>query len=268
MLSEFLVSISTLAQNLEDAEEVILEISQAETSSNSDVKLLDQLRQTYPYALRHPSTYKLLLQQLSHITSSWHHQGSHNPQSIDVRRITKLLEDVHFLCQYASQLEGQNDGLLEKRATLMADLRQSSSEGGENEKRRSLEQSNENSPSDAAIQGHSIHQKSGMDMGSSRNSRGQRGPSDPGSPRKSALEDYANHIQTKVDQIAYVTNILLSLSLIATIYGMNLDIFVEGGLVHVKDYLVTALPFAFGIFLVTFGLPLVSRARHVRVEVV
>ncbi|KAL9612060.1 MAG: hypothetical protein Q9167_003320 [Letrouitia subvulpina] len=268
--SEFSTLISRLAQNLKDAEDAILEISQAETSSSTNVKLLKKLRQIYPHALRRPSTYKMLLRQLNFITFSLRDQDVHKSE---VRRTEKLLDDLRYLCQYATELEKQNGELLKERTNLIAGLRDGSSEGGENEKGRSFEQSGENSPSSAAIQEQSIHKDRGIDMGSLGNQhldpRGQGGPPQPGSPGKSTLEPFARHIQTKIDQIAYITNILLSLSLIATIYGMNLDVFVDGGLLRVKDYLVTALPFAFGIFLVTFGLPaLVSRARHLRLEIV
>ncbi|KAI9822227.1 MAG: hypothetical protein M1832_003050 [Thelocarpon impressellum] len=115
---------------------------------------------------------------------------------------------------------------------------------------------------------------------SCQNSDGQGPPSGPDPPGVSLYEPFARHIQTKIDQIAYVTNDLLSLTLIATIYGMNLDIFVDGGLSDLKKYLVTALPFAAGIFFLTFYLPTfrlstfrlksspTRRGRNVNVDVV
>lgn len=41
---------------------------------------------------------------------------------------------------------------------------------------------------------------------------------------------------------------------------MNLDIFVDGGLVGLKKYLATAVPFAVGVFAVTFLLPVRVRS--------
>jgi hypothetical protein len=85
-------------------------------------------------------------------------------------------------------------------------------------------------------------------------------PPKPGPPSGGEYLPFAHHIQTKLDQIAYVTNLLFSLTFIATVYGMNLDIFTDGGLVGLSRYLATALPFAFLVFMLTFGIPiLVSR---------
>lgn len=64
---------------------------------------------------------------------------------------------------------------------------------------------------------------------------------------------FQHHIQTKIDQIAYVTSGLLSMSFIASLYGMNLDIFTDGGNVTLAKFLYTALPFTFGILTLTFG---------------
>lgn len=72
-------------------------------------------------------------------------------------------------------------------------------------------------------------------------------PSGPG-----RYEAYHRHIQRKVDQIAYVTIILLSMTFIATVYGMNLNIFTDGGLVSLNSFLATSLPFTAGLFFVTF----------------
>lgn len=82
------------------------------------------------------------------------------------------------------------------------------------------------------------------------------GPMPPGNPPgDGGYDNFARHIKFKVDQIAYMTNILFSLSLIATIYGMNLDIFTDGGKVRLAKFLVTALPFCFMVFFVTFIVP-------------
>jgi hypothetical protein len=87
---------------------------------------------------------------------------------------------------------------------------------------------------------------------------GGREPPGSGPPH----ESFQDHIRQRIDQIAYVTNLLLSLSLIATLYGMNADMFVTGGLVKLKDYLVTALPFACGVFLFTFVMP-IAKLRYI-----
>ncbi|KAK3177883.1 hypothetical protein OEA41_000015 [Lepraria neglecta] len=90
------------------------------------------------------------------------------------------------------------------------------------------------------------------------NGGGRREPPGSGPPH----ESFQNHIRQRIDQIAYVTNLLLSLSFIATLYGMNADLFVTGGLVKLKDYLITALPFACGVFLFTFVMP-VAKLRDI-----
>lgn len=72
---------------------------------------------------------------------------------------------------------------------------------------------------------------------------------DPVPPKKKPpMED----IKLKVDQIAYVTTLLLSLTFIATIYGMNVSNFSAEGIPTVIDYLAVALPFAAGVFFLTF----------------
>lgn len=132
----------------------------------------------------------------------------------------------------------------------MADLRHDSSNGEKNEKGR---------PTSATIQAPAVHEKSRMDLRSSgdqhQNPRVLEGSSNPGSSRNMTLDDYASHFQTKADQITHTINTLLSAPLFATINGINVDVFMEGGLVRVKDCLVTALPFALSIFLVIFGPP-------------
>lgn len=75
---------------------------------------------------------------------------------------------------------------------------------------------------------------------------------------------FQNHIETKIDQIAYVTSGLLSMSFIASIYGMNLDIFTDGGYVSLSKFLYTSLPFTFGILLLTFGPQYVRAAMHMK----
>jgi len=75
---------------------------------------------------------------------------------------------------------------------------------------------------------------------------------DPPSRGGRGLEAHRRHVRRKVDQIAYVTNILLSMTFIATVYGMNLDIFTDGGLVSVNKFIATALPFTVCLFVATF----------------
>jgi hypothetical protein len=75
-------------------------------------------------------------------------------------------------------------------------------------------------------------------------------------PPPTAYEPFAQHIQMKIDQIAYMTNLLLSLSFIASVYGMNLNIF-NGGYVELSHYLATAIPFSFVVFVITFIVPVV-----------
>jgi len=52
-----------------------------------------------------------------------------------------------------------------------------------------------------------------------------------------------------------MTNLLFSLTFIASIYGMNLDIFTGDGKVELARFLATALPFAFVVFFITFVIP-------------
>jgi formate-dependent nitrite reductase membrane component NrfD len=84
-------------------------------------------------------------------------------------------------------------------------------------------------------------------------SGGQGGPPDPLN-LYSWNRHYGEHIITKIDPIAYMTNILFSLSFIASIYGMNLNIF-NSGQVQLSQYLATAIPFCLGVFIVTFVIP-------------
>lgn len=70
---------------------------------------------------------------------------------------------------------------------------------------------------------------------------------------------FARHMAMKIDQIAYMTNILFSLTFIASIYGMNLDVFTEDGKVRLVQFLATAFPFTFGVFCITFVIPEIWR---------
>lgn len=71
-------------------------------------------------------------------------------------------------------------------------------------------------------------------------------------PPDRPISPAARYVQNRLDQIVFSTNPLLSLTFIATVFGMNLDIFVDGGLVMVATYLITAFVFAFVVFCVTF----------------
>jgi Mg2+ and Co2+ transporter CorA len=81
-------------------------------------------------------------------------------------------------------------------------------------------------------------------------------PSPPSSPA-------ARYLQNRLDQIVFSTNPLLSLTFIATVFGMNLDVFVDGGLVTLATYLITAFVFAFVVFCATiFYKPVVFWIEH------
>jgi uncharacterized PurR-regulated membrane protein YhhQ (DUF165 family) len=78
-------------------------------------------------------------------------------------------------------------------------------------------------------------------------SGGVGAPPDPPNPC-SRNRHYGEHIITKIDQIAHMTNILLSLLLIA------MNIF-NGGQVQLSQYLTTVLPFCLVVFIVSFVIP-------------
>lgn len=71
-------------------------------------------------------------------------------------------------------------------------------------------------------------------------------------PPDRPISPAARYVQNRLDQIVFSTNPLLSLTFIATVFGMNLDSFVNGGLVTVATYLITAFVFAFAVFCATF----------------
>ena len=73
-------------------------------------------------------------------------------------------------------------------------------------------------------------------------------------PPTKSTKPSARFLQNRLDQIAFGTNPLLSLTFIATVYGMNLDVFVgvSGGLVSLKKYLITGFVFAVCVFCLTF----------------
>jgi hypothetical protein len=76
--------------------------------------------------------------------------------------------------------------------------------------------------------------------------------SDPITPPSRPTNPSARLLQNRLDQIAFATNPLLALMFMTTLYGMNLGIFVDGGLVSLKKYLISALVFAAGVFAATF----------------
>lgn len=150
-------------------------------------------------------------------------QSSSNALLMDIRLMN---EDVEYLQSYASQIEESMDWLNKRRLGCYSYLKRIGKESG-------------------SINGQG--QQRGNQQAVSTN------------PLTESFEPFALHMQRKIDQIAYMTNILLSLSFTVGLYGMNLDIFVDGGLVGLKKYLSTAIPFAVGIFAVTFVLPVYIR---------
>lgn len=146
-------------------------------------------------------------------------QSSSNSLLMDIRLMN---EDVEYLQSYASQIEESMDWLNKRRLGY-----------------------------------HSYLKRISKESGSIDNQKQQRGNQQAliTNPRDASFHPFAQHMQRKIDQIAYVTSILLSLSFTVGLYGMNLDIFVDGGLVGLKKYLSTAIPFAVGTFAITFILP-------------
>jgi hypothetical protein len=156
-----------------------------------------------------------------------------------------IKNDIAFLNSYAQQLQRDNEVLFSRRASVLAFTKST---------KPPEEHSQEKSPlTDSTLP--PAHATASPNSGGTLPQLASGPP--PGSPPLDppAYEPFARHIQTKIDQIAYMTNLLLSLSFIASVYGMNLKIFTQGGEVELSRYLATALPFAFGVLVITFVMP-------------
>ncbi|KAF1960507.1 hypothetical protein CC80DRAFT_589911 [Byssothecium circinans] len=153
---------------------------------------------------------------------------------------TELIKsDISFLITRQKQLERENEVLYSKRELLLSLADQGSNglpkktpprqsgKGEETPDPRSTLTSTATPGGPAAAGG---------------------GPPGSNTPSSDLYRSFASHVRTKIDQIAYMTNLLFSLTFIASIYGMNLDIFTGDGKVELARFLATALPFAFVVF--------------------
>lgn len=164
---------------------------------------------------------------------------------------TLVKSDLAFLIRHVQRLQHGNAALLSRRDDLAFSLNQEEDDNKvpEEHPRKT------NAPQEKS----SVGESPAPSTSRVQHHRGAGGspPRGNGPPPDvtDSNGDYSRHLETRIDQIAYMTNILFSLSLIASVYGMNLSTFVDGGQVQLSQYLTTALPFAFVVFIVTFALP-------------
>jgi hypothetical protein len=158
--------------------------------------------------------------------------------------IETIKNDVSLLVEHRNQLDQENEVLFSKQSSLSALAAQSR---------------NNPPPRDPPGQSREYKDPPGPRLATAAPEDTAVPPSGipPGSnpPGADPANSFANHVQMKIDQIAYMTNILFSLTFIASVYGMNLNIFTEDGKVGLVRFLATALPFAFVVFVITFVLP-------------
>ena len=161
---------------------------------------------------------------------------------------TELIKsDISLLVKRQKQLERENEVLYSKRQLLL-----SLADQGSNEPPKKTP------PQQSGKEGESPDPNSTLISTTTPDGTapaGGGGPPGPNPPSSDPYRSFASHVRTKIDQIAYMTNLLFSLTFIASIYGMNLDIFTGDGKVELARFLATALPFAFVVFLITFVIP-------------
>ncbi|GFG11363.1 hypothetical protein IFM61392_06873 [Aspergillus lentulus] len=229
IVSESAGLLSEFASSAQLAERTIEELSLGNLSDETRLGKLEWLQNALDNGyLRSSARYEQLHEVFCSMQRAMHdcdvlHSRLPERGSVDTELIR---DDLTFLTEEAQRLQRENDTLLSKRDSLLG-----------------LTSPNSSTRND-------LTEKQSYSPGASG---GAGGPPDPPNPY-SWNRRYGEHIITKIDQIAYMTNILLSLSFIASVYGMNLNIF-NGGQVELSQYLATALPFCFVVFIVTFVIP-------------
>lgn len=229
IVSESAGLLSEFASSAQLAERTIEELSLGNLSDETRLGKLEWLQNALDNGyLRSSARYEELHEVFCSMQRAMHdcdvlHSRLPERGSVDTELIR---DDLTFLTEEAQRLQRENDALLSKRDSLL-----------------DLSSPNSSTRND-------LTEKQSYSPGASG---GAGGPPDPPNPY-SWNPRYGEHIITKIDQIAYMTNILLSLSFIASVYGMNLNIF-NGGQVELSQYLATALPFCLLVFIVTFVIP-------------
>jgi hypothetical protein len=165
---------------------------------------------------------------------------------------TELIKsDISFLVTRQKQLKRENEVLYSKRELLLSLADQGSNRPPKKTPSQQSEKGEESPGSRSTLT------SAATPGGTAGGTAGAGGGGPPGSnpPSPDPYRSFASHVRTKIDQIAYMNNLLFSLTFIASIYGMNLDIFTGDGKVELTRFLTTALPFAFVVFFITFVIP-------------
>jgi len=248
VISESAGTLSAFASSAKLAKTTIQELEHGNLSYGTYREKLDWLRKAlYEGYIRSRAFYEELSKVLSSMQRAIDDcDALRSRLSSDEKIDTELIRnDLAFLIEHAQRLQRDNEVLLVTRESLLA-------VGSCN-----------NAPEENPLIGQSGNGPSQRSdsSGPLKSTRGGDPPSDPPN-RNGSNGRFNGHMVTKIDQIAYTTNLLFSLSFITSVYGMNLKNFTNGGQVQLSQYLATALPFTFVVFIVTFVLPeLVTRMR-------
>jgi hypothetical protein len=259
------------AQAGSEAHASITDIIWSDTTEKTCKEKFAKLRRAYRSSFRSPVFYEKAIADINYATQSLQNSDAFL-SGYSNAKLNMIMEDLRSVAALADRTKEAYDILTKEAIALFRGVDTGS--GGDEQQFRRRESSDatriESQPP-PNTNGSGAYEPPGSDrplppsqafMEAERlpnsNGGGRREP--PGSDP--SHESFQNHIRQRIDQIAYVTNLLLSFSLIATLYGMNVDVFVTDGLVKLKDYLVTALPFACGVFLFTFVIP-VAKLRDI-----
>jgi hypothetical protein len=242
-ISEWTNVISGLRTDAEIARQTLKELSEGNLSQETRKNKLEWLKNTaLNQNIRHHSFYDSFLRLLNSMLETLNDcemiRSRLEGEAQGDRGLIR--EDISFLISQGRQLQHENEVLLSKRSSIL------STDGSDD----TPEEHSEGRP---LPDYRTYTGNTSVSPGFSGSSPPPR--SDPPPGRSGSYLPFAEHIQTKIDQIAYMTNLLFSLSFIASVYGMNLDIFSNGGLVPLSHFLGTAIPFSFLVFVITFFMP-------------
>jgi hypothetical protein len=271
-ICEWMNVVTYLGDNLEKVEQHLAEVDAGSLDAGARESKLAGIRGCVDQHLHHPRFYESMLNSLKATEQSLSEcqllssrlKGASSKQ-IDVDLIHR---DISFLRRHLQHAQQDTDSFVSWRDSLISSVEsEKQPRGKENrvkENRGNEKISTASSAPDLTKQTGTVYAGAGTDVGVRPLIDDPR-PPHRRPPHKYPLDEYANALWIKLDQIAYATNTLLSLSFIATVYGMNLNMFSTGGMVELRSFLATALPFTLVVFVLTFGAPpLISRVHQKR----